>query len=226
MSMHPQNLLSSAHRPVNGISLQNHMGIPPVSAAANLAAAYQNSLPETAITNAAVSNMQQQMNFVGANFGLNNFGQLQPQQQKQISSSSYGNGQQQQFNFTNQTNMGKTQQQLPMNNYPMFQGYETKDYNPWKDQQPSQPPVAWWGNNSMASQILQQQGNVKDIPMNTDAFQNWANSSNSAGQRLNNIPMQPGNNYQQNPHQGRLYNGRNNFEEMRNFDVSFFKIFG
>lgn len=215
MGMHPQNLLSSAHRPINGLSLQNHMGIPTVSAAA-----YQNSLPETAIANATVPNIQQQLNFVGGNFGQSNFGQLQPQQQKQISSS-YGNGQQQ-FNFTNQTNLGKTQQQLSMNNYPMFQGYETKDYNPWKDQQPPQPPVTWWGSNSMASQILQQQGNVKDIPMNTDAFQNWANSSTPAGPRQSNLPMQTGNSYQQTPHQARVYNGRNNFEEMRNFDVSFF----
>lgn len=222
LGMHPQNLLLNAQRPpVNGLNMQNHMGIPPTSAPPNLSATYQSSLPETAITNAAVSNMQQHLNFVGANFSQSNFGQLQPQQQKQISSP-YGNGQQQQFSFSNQTNIGKTQQQMPMNNYPVFQGYETKDYNPWKDQQAPQPPVNWWGNNSMASQILPQQGTVKDISMNTDAFQNWANSSNSAGQRLSNMPVQPGNNYQQNPHQTRLFNGRNNFEESRSFDVSKF----
>lgn len=226
LGMHPQNLLAGGHRPVNGLSLQNHMNVPAV---ASLASAYQTNLPDSAISSTAAANIQQQLGFTGANFGQNNFAQLQQQQQqqqKQISPTTYGNGQQQQpqFTFPNQTqSLNKTQQQQSVNSYPIFHGYDTKDYNPWKDPQPPQPPVTWWGSNNIAAgQMMQQQQTLgKDMPLigGTDAFQNWANSSSPSNQRLNNVPLTPGNNYPQNPLQGRVYSGRNNFEDIRPFDV-------
>ncbi|XP_001605792.1 protein SMG7 [Nasonia vitripennis] len=229
LGMHPQNLLAGAHRPVNGLSLQNHMNLPAV---ASLASAYQNSLPDSAISSTAAASIQQQLGFAGANFGQNNFAQLQ-QQQNQISPTTYGNGQPQQpqFTFPNQTQgLNKTQQQQSANSYPIFHGYDTKDYNPWKDPQPPQPPVTWWGSNNIAAgqmmqqqqqQQQQQQALGKDMPMigGTDAFQNWANSSSPSNQRLNNVPLTPGNNYPQNSLQGRVYGGRNNFEDIRSFDM-------
>ncbi|XP_014204668.1 protein SMG7 [Copidosoma floridanum] len=214
LGMHPQqNLLANAHRPVNGLNLQNHMAMP--------SGAYPTSMTETTISNAAPTNIRQ-LNFTGANFGQNNFAQLQ-QPQKQISPTAYSAGQQAQFNFPAQTNLNQKnqppppqQQQPAVNNYPMFHGYEAKDYNPWKE---SQPPVNWWGANNLVAtgQLLQQQlGKDHPIVNNTDAFQNWSNSTAQAGQHMNTVPLTPGNNYQM---QGRMYSGRNNFDDMRPFDM-------
>ncbi|XP_058791752.1 nonsense-mediated mRNA decay factor SMG7-like [Phymastichus coffea] len=213
LSMLPQNMLP---RPLNGLNLQNPMNIP-TSSLAN----YPSSMSDVTISSTATTGMQQQqpqLNFAGANFGQATF-----PQQAQLSTSTFGSGQQQQFNFPNQSGMNKNQQSV--NNYPMFHGYDGKDYNPWKDPQAPQPPVNWWASNNMpgGQQMIPQQGLAKDISGMTgkDIFQNWAAAATSSitNQRMNNVPLSPGNNYNQNPMQPRLYPGRNNFEDMRAFDM-------
>ena len=129
-----------------------------------------------------------------ASFG--SLGQNSFNPKHQVPQNSYVNGQQ--FPYPNQS-------QQSQNNFPIYHGYEAKDYNPWKE---SQPPVTWW--NSNGGPMVQ--GLNKELPLlsGTESF----HSQNS--QHVNNIPLTPGgNNYSQ----GRLYSGRNNYEDMRQFDV-------
>lgn len=200
----------------NGLNLQSQINMPGSSVANNIAglqslSGYQKNLQQgmtmtsvpsaSSISPTGMSNLQ--LNF-NPNFGQNTFNQMY---QKQMSPVTYGKNSGQ-FTFPNQVGTSKTQQSV--NSYPMFRNYEAKDFSLWKDTQPPQPPVAWWGQSG-APQVHSKETS------SGDAFQNWANSP-SPGSMISRVPLTPGNNYQQNPLHGRHYN-RNSFDEARSFEI-------
>lgn len=162
-----------------------------------------------------------QLNFNQGNFNQNQFGQSLSQNQS--SPSFYKkNSDAMDFPFPNQINVAKSQpqqQQPSASSYNMFCNYEpTKSFNLWKDSQPPQPPITWWGSAANAAGQM----HVKDSIANDNTFSNWSDSSN-LGNVANRMPLTPGKNYQQQQQNGQhsrhLMTG-SNFEDSRLFEVS------
>lgn len=201
----PPHLQNQMKMPISGMTngMQSLQNFP------NYQKNYQQNVPLQNITSATMNPTNlpgvQNINY-NPNFGQNAFNQMY---QKQISPAAYTKATGQ-FTFPTQASTSKNQQSS--NNYQRYCGYENKDFNLWKDNQPPQPPVTWWGNTAASPQI---QG--KD--MQHDVFQNWPTSPPASGTMFNTVPLTPGNNYHQNPMLGRQPYARNNFDEVRSYEV-------
>ncbi|XP_014600963.1 PREDICTED: protein SMG7-like isoform X2 [Polistes canadensis] len=173
----------------NGISTQNQINMPATSIASNISTiptlnTYQKNLQVANITN--IPNTSLSPNNI-TNYQLN-FNQ--------------------DFPFSNQIGTPKNQQQST-SNYQVFQNFESADFGLWKDTQPPQPPVAWWGA-ARGTQIH------KDS-CTADTFQNWNNVPNSGN--MNNRSLMSSNNYQQNSIPDRHFGTGSNFEDSRAYEV-------
>ncbi|XP_012253866.2 nonsense-mediated mRNA decay factor SMG7-like [Athalia rosae] len=216
IGLQPPSVVQNNLRP-NGLNLQRQIKMP-VSGITNGIQGLQNltnyqksfqqnvNIPSisSATMNPANLSTVQNINY-NPNFGQNSYNQMY---QKQISPTTYTKSTGQ-FKFPNQASTSKGQQ--ASNNYQRFPSYENKDFNLWKDNQPPQPPIAWWGNAG-ASQIQTKE-------MQGDVFQNWPTSPPGSGNMFNTVPLTPGNNYHQNPMLGRPPYNRNSFEEVRSYEV-------
>ncbi|XP_046591118.1 protein SMG7 isoform X1 [Neodiprion lecontei] len=220
MGIQEQGIVQNNLRP-NGPNLQGQMKLPMAGMTNGMQglqnmASYQNtfqqnvtlpSIPNATINPTNLSNVQS-INY-NPNFGQNAFNQMY---QKQMSPAAYTKATGQ-FTFPTQATTSKGQQSS--NNYQRFSSYENKDFNLWKDNQPPQPPVTWWGN-TRASQIP-----CKD--MTGDVFQNWPTASPPGSANIfPTVPLTPGNNYHQNPMLGRQPYSRNSFDEARSYEVRSF----
>ncbi|XP_043504631.1 protein SMG7-like isoform X2 [Polistes fuscatus] len=173
----------------NGISTQNQINMPVTSIASNISTiptlnTYQKNLQVANITN--IPNTSLSPNNI-TNYQLN-FNQ--------------------DFPFSNQIGTPKNQQQST-SNYQVFQNFESADFGLWKDTQPPQPPVAWWG----AARGTQMH---KDS-CTADTFQNWNNVPNSGN--MNNRSLMSSNNYQHNSIPDRHFGTGSNFEDSRAYEV-------
>lgn len=208
-----QNIVQNNIRP----NLQSQMKIPMsgmtngVQGSQNLSNYQKNfpqNLPIPNISNASMNpgslpNVQN-INYNPNYGGQNNFNQMY---QKQMSPAAF-NKAAGQFNFPNPPSTSKGQQSS--NNYQRY--YDNKDFNLWKDNQPPQPPVTWWGNNGASS--------IQGKDMQGDMFQNWPTSPPGTGNMFGQVPLTPGNNYHQNSMLGRQPYARNNFDDVRSYEVS------
>ena len=217
LGIHQQNMIQNDPRN-NGLNMHNQLNMPVPGITnsmlnpSNLTGYQKNiqqggplpNIPNTSLSSSDVTNIQMGFN---PNFGQNSLNQMP---QKNVASAAYAKNPGQ-FPLPNQASLTKGQQGI--NSYPLFHGYESQDFNPWKEPQPPQPPFAWWGTPGQPQMMHGKES------ASTDAFQNWANSP-SPGNMIGRVPLTPGNNYTQNPFHGRQYNARNSLEEARSFDVS------
>lgn len=226
MGLQQQSLIQSNPRP-NGMHNQLSMnGSSVASMPGMMSALYEKDHPQQTLATLTNSQSPTSAPNFQLNFNQGNFNQAQafgqPLSQSQTSPSFYKKSSDaMDFPFPNQTGVAKSQQpqqQPPVNNYNMF--YEpTKSFNLWKDSQPPQPPIAWWGSaaNATAGQM-----HVKDSTVSDNTFSNWNDSSN-LGNGANRMPPMPDKNYQQQQQNGQhsrhLLTG-NNFEDSRLFEVS------
>ncbi|OAD57029.1 Protein SMG7 [Eufriesea mexicana] len=126
-----------------------------------------------------------QFNFNQNDFNQNTFGQIP---QKQVSSSVYNkNLDVLEFSLPNHVRMSKSQSQSTTN-YPLFQNYETTNFNLWKDTQHSQLSVPCWGSASRAMKLHNEDNSVMEN------YHNWEDSSNS-GNIISQIPLRTANSY-------------------------------
>ncbi|XP_014600961.1 PREDICTED: protein SMG7-like isoform X1 [Polistes canadensis] len=201
----------------NGISTQNQINMPATSIASNISTiptlnTYQKNLQVANITNIPNTSLSPnnitnyQLNFNQGIYTQNNFSHAS---QKQLSPTMYNkNTDIVDFPFSNQIGTPKNQQQST-SNYQVFQNFESADFGLWKDTQPPQPPVAWWGA-ARGTQIH------KDS-CTADTFQNWNNVPNSGN--MNNRSLMSSNNYQQNSIPDRHFGTGSNFEDSRAYEV-------
>ncbi|KAF7390262.1 hypothetical protein HZH68_012119 [Vespula germanica] len=201
----------------NGISTQNQINMPATSIANNISTipalnTYQKNLQVTNITNIPNTSLSPnnitnyQLNFNQGIYTQNNFNHVS---QKQLSSTMYNkNTDILDFPFSNQIGTPKNQQQST-SNYQVFQNFDSADFGLWKDTQPPQPPVAWWGA-TRGTQIH------KDS-CTADTFQNWTNVPNSGS--MNNRSLIPRSNYQQNTLPDRHFGSGSNFEDSRAYEM-------
>ncbi|XP_043504628.1 protein SMG7-like isoform X1 [Polistes fuscatus] len=201
----------------NGISTQNQINMPVTSIASNISTiptlnTYQKNLQVANITNIPNTSLSPnnitnyQLNFNQGIYTQNNFSHAS---QKQLSPTMYNkNTDIVDFPFSNQIGTPKNQQQST-SNYQVFQNFESADFGLWKDTQPPQPPVAWWG----AARGTQMH---KDS-CTADTFQNWNNVPNSGN--MNNRSLMSSNNYQHNSIPDRHFGTGSNFEDSRAYEV-------
>ncbi|KAK2581218.1 hypothetical protein KPH14_008016 [Odynerus spinipes] len=217
LGIQQQNIIPNNSRS-NGMSTQSQINMP-TSIANNISTiqtlnTYQKNLQQvTNVTNMPNNSLNPnnitnyQLNFNQSIYTQNNFNHVP---QKQLSPTIYNkNTEILDFPFSNQIGPPKNQQQST-SNYPVFQNFESTDFGLWKDTQPPQPPVAWWGATRGT------QMHSKDS-CTTDTFQNWTNAPNSGN--MSNRSLIPCTNYQQNTLHDRHFGAGSNFEDSRAYEV-------
>ncbi|XP_017789352.1 PREDICTED: protein SMG7-like [Habropoda laboriosa] len=218
-----QNLAKTGLRP-SAISLQNQVTLTS-STMANVSTlstlnTYQKKLHQAASMMPNVSNVPGnslnptttsnfQFNFNQSDFNQNAFGQIP---QKQLSSSVYNKSSDVlEFSLPNHVGMPKNQTQ-PTNNYPLFQNYETTNFNLWKDSQHSQLSIPCWGSTSGGMQLHGEDASVMEN------YHNWEDSSNP-GSMIPQVPLRTSNNYPSDSQHIKHFGSGSNFENSRSLDV-------
>ncbi|CAK9812989.1 Nonsense-mediated mRNA decay factor SMG7 [Anthophora quadrimaculata] len=219
-----QNLTKPALRP-NAISLQNQITLTSstmvnVSTLSTLNT-YQKKLHQTAsMMQSNVSNVPGnslnptttsnfQFNFNQSDFNQNAFGQIP---QKQLSSSMYNkNSDVLEFSLPNHVGISKNQTQ-PANNYPLFQNYETTNFNLWKDSQHSQLSIPCWGSTSGSVRL-----HGEDVSV-MENYHNWEDTSN-AGSMIPQVPLRTSSNYPSDSQHIKHFDSGSNFENSRQLEV-------
>ncbi|KAJ8681477.1 hypothetical protein QAD02_017264 [Eretmocerus hayati] len=215
----PQNMSPAVFPTVSAISLPNQANLTNLRIPTSFGPAHQSNISEIVPSG---SNVRQRNPPGTLDFGQNNFVQLSPSTQKHIPPGNYSNSQQhslQQPYFANPTNLIKSEQQH-VNIYPAYYGYESKEYNPWKDQ-PPQPPLAWWGTGVSGGQLSQQSMHTGDnaIIGKSDGFQSWISAPNLANPSLSNLSVTHSNILSPTTSQGRMCNPGSKLEDCGPFGM-------
>ncbi|CAK9810528.1 Nonsense-mediated mRNA decay factor SMG7 [Anthophora plagiata] len=222
-----QNLAKPGLRP-NAISLQNQVTLTS-SNMANVSTlstlnTYQKKLHQAASMMPNVSNVPGnslnptttsnfQFNYNQSDFNQNAFGQIP---QKQLSSSSSSsmynkNSDVLEFSLPNHVGISKNQTQ-PANNYPLFQNYETTNFNLWKDSQHSQLSIPCWGSTSGSVRL-----HGEDVSV-MENYHNWEDTSN-AGSMIPQVPLRTSSNYPSDSQHIKHFDSGSNFENSRPLEV-------
>ena len=158
---------------------------------------------------ATIPNLQ--FNFNQSDFNQNAFGQIS---QKQLPSSMYNkNSDIVEFSLPNHVNMSKNQTQTASNFNPLFQNYETTNFNLWKDTQPQPQPQlsAPWGT---AGRSMQLPGEDTSIIEN---YHKWDCSSNTGN--MVPVSLRTCNNYQSDSQHTKHFGNASNLESSRSLEV-------
>ncbi|CAL7948061.1 unnamed protein product [Xylocopa violacea] len=222
LSVQQQNVTKTSLRP-NTMPLHNQVTLTS-STIANIPTlstlnAYQKKLRQTPpmIPNVSGNSLNHStttpnfpFNFNQGDFNQNAFGQMS---QKQLSSSVYNkNSDVLEISLPNHVGVSKNQSQST-SNYPLFQNYDTTNFNLWKDTQHSQLSVPCWGSNSRGMQLPA--GEDTSVMEN---YHNWEDSSNP-GNMLSQIPLRTSNNYPSDSQHAKHFGTVNNFQNSRSLEV-------
>lgn len=149
-----------------------------------------------------------QYSFSQGDFNQNAFGQIQSQ--KQLPSSVYNkNSDVLEFSLPNHVAMSKNQSQSA-NNYPLFQNYETANFNLWKDTQQLSAPC-WESSRGMQLHGAEDTGLMEN-------YHNWEDSANP-GNTISQIPLRTSSSYQTDSQQPKRFDTGNNFDSSRSLEV-------
>ncbi|XP_071855857.1 uncharacterized protein [Bombus fervidus] len=222
LNVQQQNVMKTSLRP-STISLHNQ-GTLPNSSIANVSTlstlnTYQKKLHHAAPIIPNASNVPSnslnptttpnfQYNFNQNDFNQNAFGQVP---QKQLSSVYNKNSDVLEFSLPNHLGMSKNQSQSTTN-YPLFQNYETTNFNLWKDTQQSQHSIPCWGSTSRNMQLHSEDTSV------IENYHNWEDSSNP-GNIMSQVPLRTSNSYPSDSQQTKHFGTGSNFESSRSLEV-------
>lgn len=218
LAVQQQNIMKNNLRS-NTISLHNQATLTS-STIANVSTlstlnTYQKKLHQAALMIPNVSNIPNnslnpnfQFNFKQNDFNQDAFNQIP---QKQLSSSIYNkNSDVLEFSLSNHLNKNQSQSTT---NYPVFQNYETTNFNLWKDTHHSQLSVPCWGSANRGIQL-----HDEDTSIMENSYHKWEDSSNS-GNMISQISLKTSNNYSSDSKHTKHFNTGNNFDSSKSLEV-------
>ncbi|XP_012152176.2 uncharacterized protein LOC100880698 isoform X2 [Megachile rotundata] len=164
-----------------------------------------------------------QFNFNQSDFNQNAFGQISS---KQLSSSVYNkNTDILEFSLPNHANMSKNQSQIVNNFNPLFQNYETANFNLWKDTRQPQFSVPWGSSTGRSMQL-----SGEDTPAieNYNKWDNGSSSSSNIGNMIS-VSLRSCNDYQtesqqQQQQHGKHFGNASNLESSGTLEIHFVHV--